>query len=315
MSVADVDVHRLLAVLKIKPAKRSRREVWACCPAHAEKEPSWSILTVPGKRCGSHHCFGCGFGGGPQELVREVVGLGSMREAWYWIQSRNLLVDGVAPLDVKLTVRSGIMTEFVLPCDVVQTPLDRWVTPARRYAESRGLTSDEIAEWGIGYAVDGQLAGRIVIPICDDRGRLLSYTARSFVGEEPRYKNPHEKEGALHGAVWGERHWPEIQRRKDCTLVLCEGALNGLACIRVGAEYVGALGGSNLDSWQLAKLGGFGEILVVTDLDLAGNKAAGELRATLARHRRVRRASFPAGQDPALMWMHDPAGLRRCLWG
>ena len=39
--------------------KRSGSKLWACCPFHSEKTPSFSLYPQDG----SFYCFGCGAGG------------------------------------------------------------------------------------------------------------------------------------------------------------------------------------------------------------------------------------------------------------
>jgi DNA primase len=67
---------------------------------------------------------------------------------------------------------------------------------ARAYLESRGFDLKELDSIGIGYCTErnrddaGQdYFGRIIIPFLY-RGRLQYFIARSFIGSQPKYKNP-----------------------------------------------------------------------------------------------------------------------------
>jgi len=312
------DIPRLLDALGIKVKKRGRNNLWSSCPypGHRDSDPSWSIRLGPGGAAGSNHCHGCKRGGGPLDLIAAVRNFASIRQAFEWAREHSLTTEGaVAPQDLKLTIRGAISGSFELPPEVLVRPLDQWVTPARRYAEKRGITADEVERWGIGYAVDGRLGGRIVFPISDELGRVVSYDSRPFTGESPRYMGPAEREQASPGAIWGERYWPAQSERSGATLVICEGILNALACVRARAQYVAALSGSSYDPWVVMKLIGFGSLVIATDLDLAGEAIAGELRSAFVRHRSTRRVEFPAGDDPADIWVRDPGELRGLLWG
>ena len=90
--------------------------------------------------------------------------------------------------------------------------------------------------------------------------------------------------------------WPSIAVRKKSTLVLTEGTINSLACERAGAEYIGALGGSDPHPRQLLRLGGWGTIICATDGDAAGDKLAEYLRLNLSMSE-VIRAPIPRGED------------------
>lgn len=313
-----VDVPRTLKALGIK-FEELGDEIWACCPYpdHNEDTPSWSIKSDANHaKYGSHHCFGCGRGGGPVDLVMESVGLSGYGAARDWILKRKLTLDGVAPLSIEVRLRrAGVRKELDAPKHVIES-YSRWTTNAKRYAAKRGLTAEQIERWGIGCVALGPLAGRLYFPIRDRNGILLSYTARDYTGEaRSRYKEPRGKgeEGAHPSAVFGEEYWPEDT--SEAELILCEGALNALACERVGARHVGALYGSDLHRSQLLKLQRFGSIVIASDLDKAGNKMARKLYASFARWRPVRRIAFPGGMDPNDVERKDPNQLKELLWG
>ncbi len=314
-----VDVPRLLTALNIGGALKRRGEIWAPCPypSHKDREPSWSIVNNPrSPDHGLNYCFGCGAGGSVLELVTVSAGLHGYSEAVRWIEERALSLECSAPTNVKLVINKEMRGELALPTGLRGGDLSAWVTPARRYVSRRGIDDAQTKRWGIRYAVEGELAGRIVFPIYDITGRLLAYTARSFLGEQPRYLTSRRHSGnALLGAIFGEVHWLPPARRSGAAVVVCEGAFNSLACERAGAAYIAALGGSRLDPIQVSKLSRFGEIIIATDSDSAGNKVAGALLAALSRWCSVKRVELPKNKDPDDLWAENPDGLRRSLWG
>ena len=310
IDVKRIDVARLLTELGI-PFKRVGRELQALCPspAHQDHKPSWSIRNQPGSsKTGAHHCHSCGFGGGPVALVSAVTGL-EWDAARDWMIERGLagdLPDAAASVHVEVFGEDRF--DFKMPPEFCARPLNRWVTSARRYAVERGLTEGQVERWGIGYAVDGRLAGRIVMPIRDERGRLCNYTARAFDGSEPRYLHASRKEHPNEGAVFGSHLWGERRDR----LVVNEGELNALACERAGESCVAALSGSNVTPDAIGLIASFEHVIILTDPDQAGDTAAGKLYNALARWRRVDRIRLPEGQDAAML---DRASLSAILEG
>lgn len=311
----QVDVIRLVRALGIETVRRGR-ELWARCPypGHENDDtPSWSILDDPNSdRHGLNHCFGCGGSGSALDLVTEVVGLSGYGAAISWLRERGLDVEESALIDVVLAVRvprrSGAV-RLPEPGGVRFQPLARWPGSIRRYVvEDRGLTAVQVDRWGIGYAVDGDLAGRVWIPTRDGAGRLLDWTARTYCDEDPRYRNPID--GGLAGAVFGESGWPAVEERRRSEVVVCEGAFDAMACERAGARYLAGLSGvSRYDRWTAQKIAGWGSVVVAVDPDSAGDRVF-ELFRYLARSScSVRRVELPAGMDCDRLWRADPDRL------
>jgi DNA primase len=310
VSVAD-----LLERLEIVPTKRAGDRVWARCPhpEHDDRDPSWWIVDDPGGgRHGRHHCFGCGWGGGPEHLVMAVLGLGRS-EARSWIRS-----GAQAPLPTGICVevgevRSGVR-RFQLPSGVRIVPLDGWPGPARRYAERRGVTAEQVERWGIGYAADGKLAGRIVFPVRRGGGAPVGYSARTFVRAPKRYITPDRDEGADRDALFGEQHWPQVgaDGYRAGGVVVVEGALDGLAVERAAGVSFGAMSGSQPSPGLLGRLATFERVVMASDNDAAGNGVA-EVARCLARWTTVLRAELPPGVDCCALECEDRAELARVL--
>lgn len=308
-----VDVPRMLLLLNIE-FKNHNNELWACCPFadHVEKTASWSI-----KDNGKHYCFGCKRGGGPAKLVLEKLQLALYSSALSWLEEHGLFSDGAMPLEVDVLVtRPSLDRPCVeMPYDARILPFNEWITTARRYAVQRGITAEQVARWGLGYATGGYFQGRLLLPTREHlTGRLINITGRKWGDAKgPKYLNSKELHGWDPAAIFGEQHWG--QWLGGATLVLCEGELNALACERVGAQYVGALGGSTLDKEQVLKLSAFKKVIIAVDMDRAGTEVAEQLRGTLARWNRVAAVKFPDARDPNDLQLQDPQLLRELLWG
>ena len=306
-----VDVEKLLASLNIE-ARHSGDEWTAKCPnpAHDDRKPSWRIVDdLGGDRHGLHHCYPCGLGGDPIELVKVRLGVG-YHAAVCWIEEFALAPD--EPVEARVTVASPQMFRF--PPGVEQEDILRWPAPFRRYLATRKLTVSQVRRWGLAYALEGRLSGRVVVPTRSMSGRLLSYTARAIGPSSLRYLTPGRDEGADMGAVFGEEHWgPE-----GGVAVVCEGAFNALAVERAAPEYpIGVLGTGGVshatDMRVLTKLRRFEGVIVLTDADDAGDKAYAEVAAGLTG-RWVRRARPPVGKDANQMESRELRALIERAW-
>lgn len=304
-----VDIHRLLRTLGIKVDKPMHGNLWALCPypGHKESHPSWSI----DEKTGQNYCFGCESGGSALDLIIAVVDLSGYSAAFRWITEHNLDLEGTSPLAVSLVCRKQCLKSLQIPNGLKSGKLSDWVTPPRRYVTKRGITDEQIRKWSIHYGVGGDLNGRIFIPIFDNNGILLSYNSRSYIDQEPRYLKP--SSGGLPGAVFGEKYWDYSDPNRE--LVLCEGEFNGLACERAGVRYIGALSGSSIDKEQILKLGHFKSIIVASDLDVAGNKLAIQLKMILVRWANVKRVNFPSKLDANDIAIKDINWLRDLING
>lgn len=307
----DVDIPVLLERLGFAKPERRGRALWAPCPFHEERTPSWSIVDDPGgERHGFHHCHGCGEGGGVSALVAHVLDLRNDAGELDYRAARDWLGgDQERPLPVTIEIPAPKLARrgLVLPSGVVVAPFARWASPARRYVERRGITGEQVERWGLGYAVDGRLAGRIVFPVRDRLGRLVSYTARDFAGAGRRkYLEPEQDEGADKSAIFGEQHWPDDRKR----VVVIEGAPDALAVERVVGGAVGAVYGSQLLPGAIARLSTFREVVVATDPDKAGQKLARAIVGALGRWSTVLRVTMPEGFDAAALAIENPEALR-----
>lgn len=285
-------------------------ELHGLCPAHVDRKPSWSINL----HTGQHHCFSCGWGGGVAALVQRVIGreglIWDSRDAWEWVRQNGLLVgDGERALEVELTLRAPGQNGFQMPDLIGVGQPALWPTPAQRYIYDRGIGADQVRKYAVGVAVDGRLANRVVFPVLDSKGVAMAYSARTFVGAQPRYLTPHESENPKLGALFGEQYWPARERKR---VVVVEGAIKALAVERaVDTCVAGVLGATHARQPMVAaKLATFAEVVVLLDNDEAGEANAETLIGALRRHTQVRRAKMPGklAADDA-----SPDDVRRAL--
>lgn len=306
-----VDIPALLLNLGINDTRREGRTIHARCPAHPDRDPSWSIIDDPqNARNGFHHCFSCQFGGGAVALVREVRQC-STDEAIEWLKGTP---QREVPLEVDVVVSTySLGTKGMqIPSEVKVRPFDEWPEGARDYLEHRQITEADVVRYDIGFSLSGRLAGRIVLPMKDRDGVIQSYTARDFTGQGKRYKEPQAHEGARKGALFGEHLWHGCS-----TLVVTEGCFDEMAVARLKTprdpfDSCG-LHGSTLHPIQAVKFSRYARIIVATDPDPAGDRVAEEIGASLGRYADVRRARPPEGHDCANLDEKLGAGALREL--
>ena len=305
-----VDPHWLLEELGIEFDDR-RTMLWGRCPHpdHNDGSPSWRVIAdETSDRYGQHRCYGCGYGGYAVHLVETVLNV-SREEARAWLELRGN--SGELPAEVDLQVRHqplGNSPRLQLPDGVVlpgDRPIREWPIAVKRFLHGRGVTVDQVTRWGIGYAETGVQRNRVVIPIRDHRGGLLSYTGRTFTNAPLRYKDPKLEDGADLAAVFGVEHFGAA----DQVVVVTEGAFNALAVERVvpSSWRVAALYGSQLNPRHLLRLMRFKTVLLATDPDNAGNRISAQLQEELGGQSGVARVVLPHKQDcndmpPAELW-------------
>jgi DNA primase len=241
-------------------------------------------------------------------VVGKVRGL-DLDAALDWLRNNAGRKAEHIPEDISIVPRRATLGGFRMP-GYRHGLLRTWVTPARRYAEKRGLTDAQVKRWHLGYSVEGRLFGRLIFPIYSETAKPLSYHARAFTDDPKRYLYPHKSERPDLGAIFGQGEWVDVQPPNE--LVVTEGALNALACERAGTKFIGAIGGSetSINPPKLLRLAQWSRIAVASDNDEPGDRMFEMLRRSLYRTSTVRRIPFPEGKDANDL---DVAELRELL--
>lgn len=293
-----IPVPGLLEELGIKGTRRGGKWVALCPnPKHEDHHPSWSIVDREGdKKTGSHHCFSCGWGGGPWELAAAVWGVTVDEAADRLVArfARPAEPEAVSVPTVRIAMPGAPRKPFALPLGVVvPEPGGKWYQPAWDYLVGRGITPDQIARWGMGYATWGRCKNRVVWPVWTE-GKLRTFSARAIdPAMQLRYDAGKESMGAEpKRAIWGEARWD----RGAGVVVVAEGVPSALALERAGAINPSALVGSYLTPDRARLLSVFPRVLIATDPDEAGNKAA-EALSVLGRRAKVFRLTLRLSPD------------------
>ncbi len=163
------------------------------------------------------------------------------------------------------------------------------------YLTQRGI-SPATAQWfGVGmYLGAGFLAGRCVIPIRDEQGRLVAYAGRAVNGPEPKYRFPagFRKSQVLFNLDRA------IQTGGDKVIVV-EGFFDALKVHQAGHPGVVALMGSAFSQRQSELLlSRFASVTLLLDGDQPGRHAAEVMAKLLTPKVRVHQVELPTRVQP-----------------
>ena len=178
------------------------------------------------------------------------------------------------------------------------------IDPTHPYLRNRGISAGTARQFGTGFFPGrGSMAGRIVIPIHDESGRLVAYAGRSFDGAEPRYRFP---AGFMKSAILFNLH-----RVSSDEVVVVEGFFDCLNVWQAGLQNVVALMGSSLSAQQERLLSRFKRIILFLDGDDAGVQATKVIADRLVRSRFVRAVKIAGGEQPDELSSEEIRGLLR----
>ena len=196
---------------------------------------------------------------------------------------------------------------------VVNAPLDfalKQLDPKHPYLAGRGFSPETVAHFGLGYAPKGMLAGRIAIPLDNEKGELVGYCGRivddrAISADVPKYRFPSKRE---HGGTVFEFHKLKLlynaHRLKTPVhdLVVVEGFPSVWWLWQNGMPTVVALMGAALGDTQAEIIGKLvapgGRVWVMPDGNEAGIRCAKEALAALSPNYMVRWVRLPADKQP-----------------
>ncbi len=340
------------------PLKKTGRNFKGLCPFHSEKTPSFVVF--PDSQ--NWHCFGaCGTGGDIFTFIqkRENVDFSEAlrilaRKAGVELKPRTERESAEAQRRDKLREIAEATARYfhslLLDKDESQAEI------ARAYLDKRGLNEETIRKFQLGFALDSWRAlsdqlmgrgyqrddllaagliverddgryydrfrGRLIIPIRDERGRVIGFGGRTLDPEGvPKYLNSpqtllFDKSRTLYGLDMAKG-----AIRAAGYAVIVEGYMDVLQAHQHGIANVVAQMGTALTEAQLKQLSRFTRSFVLAlDPDAAGDQATlrglALARETLARrtvpvptargHMRyesqldaqLRIMALPQGQDP-----------------
>ena len=313
----------------VRLTKRNK-DFWGLCPFHQEDSPSFKV----NPQMQSWYCFGCERSGDVFTFV-ELIEKTDKRGALQLLAERaGVELKKLSPEQKERSdSRRRLLGMLKLAAQFYEYVL--WSNPAgepgRRLLESRMVSEETARRFQLGYAPAGRgfaeylrakkkslqdahdaglmrsdgtdfFAERLVIPIRDERGQPLAFTARTVRADEPRkYINSRETPAYIKGRVIFGLDLARDEITKKGHAVLMEGQFDVITAHHHGVTNAVASSGTALTDDQVRLLKRFtDELLLVFDADRAGRAAAFKaIELAAAHHMRTRVATVtPPAKDP-----------------
>ncbi len=318
------------------PLKRRGNRYWGCCPFHQEKTASFSVL--PDK--GFFYCFGCHAGGNAFKFISLIENISYFDAIKLQAEKLGIPLPERkrSPQEVArereiqdLRKVNELARDFFHNC----LTMTRMGERGKAYFAARGIRQETIEEFQLGYAPPAwdklstaflkrgikqefllasglcaerkqggglydRFRGRVIIPIADERGRVVGFGGRVLDDSTPKYLNTPEtvlfnKRKLLFGL---DRSHRAIQQEGRAIVV--EGYMDAISVFDAGVHNVVASLGTSFTPEHAKKLLHYApEICFCYDSDEAGQKAT--IRAlSIVRDTgaRVRVIVVPDGKDP-----------------
>jgi Toprim domain/DNA primase catalytic core, N-terminal domain len=169
------------------------------------------------------------------------------------------------------------------------------IDPRHPYLAQRGISPATARLFGVGmYDGNGFLAGRCVIPIRDEKSRLVAYVGRAVNGQEPKYRFPagFKKSQVLFNL---DRAIPTGSRN----VIVVEGFFDVLKVHQAGHPAVVALMGSSFSQRQSELLlSHFAGVTLMLDGDETGRRAAEVIGQLLIAKLPINKVELPTLIQP-----------------
>ncbi|MFA6082181.1 MAG: DNA primase [Patescibacteria group bacterium] len=312
--MADVDeIKSKLDIVEIigeyLTLKKSGITYKGLCPFHSEKTPSFSVSAERQ----SWHCFGCNEGGDVISFVQKIDGL-SFVEALSKLAARVGIE--ISPMSDKenqeRSEKSKILEVLIVASNfyhqiLLKSPV---ANLARQYLEKRGISTEMIEAFKIGYAPDGwhnieamltkkgidlewavksglsvkktgsnnfydRFRGRIMFPIDDASGQIIGFTGRILQDQNDvaKYLNTSESPAFRKSeALYGISLARKTIRSEDKVIVV-EGQMDVITSHQFGFANTIATSGTALTRDHLKLLKRYtNQIYFAFDADAAGQK-------------------------------------------
>lgn len=304
------------------------------CPFHKEKTPSFVVS--PQKQI--FHCYGCGVGGNvftflmQQEKYTfpEVVRVLAKRLGMSLpTETPELSIQHLGRLDILYKLHLEAAQYFAR--QLTQSDQGQ---KTREYLQNRGIGEHIMNTFSLGYALPAwddlekafirkypadvllesgllikkksgvgrydRFRDRLMIPIHDERGRIVAFGGRILGEGEPKYLNSPESPIFHKGRVLFGLHQAKDAVRRHGQILIVEGYFDMIVPYSFGIENIAATMGTALTDDHLRLLQRYTKkVIVVFDPDPAGIRAVQRtLELFLKSGFEVRAAILPKGDDP-----------------
>ena len=315
--------------------KKSGQNFTGLCPFHSEKTPSFAVHPV--KQI--YHCFGCGAGGDVFKFVMEMDKITFPEAVRAVAEKCGIAVPRArerTPEERKENQQRTSLVELhreAAAFFVQQLNATQEGRAAKAYLLDRGLDSEAMARFGIGFAPSGgeallrafkqkypekvleasglfsrdqngrlfdRFRRRVMFPIANDSGKIVAFGGRALGDDLPKYLNsPETPIYTKSNLLYHLDRAKEALRQRDFA-VLVEGYMDAIAVARSGISNVVASCGTSLTEPQVKLLNRFTRRIIVNyDPDTAGQAATERsLAILLEQGAEVRVLALPGGKDP-----------------
>lgn len=317
--------------------KKAGKNYQACCPFHHEKTPSFNVNPSMQR----YKCFGCGVSGGVidflmkydglefPEAIEELAGMQGLEVP----REQQNLNDGKPPISFKAKRNLYELLDAVAKFyqeNLAQNEI------AQQYVAQRGLSSEIIQRFEIGFAIDSFNAvvrkfgtnreeiqklldtrvvsqndrgiydffrNRLMFPIRDRRGRVVAFGGRTIANDERKYMNSGES-ATYHKSNEVYGLWQVLQVNENPEfLFVVEGYMDAVSLAQYGIDNAVAVLGTASTTEQIKQMFRVTEqIICCFDGDNAGKNAAWKAFESALPHledgRQLKFVFLPDGEDP-----------------
>jgi DNA primase len=315
--------------------KKTGQNFTGLCPFHQEKTPSFAVHPVRQ----IYHCFGCGAGGDVFKFVMELE-KSTFPEAVRTVAEKcGIAIPKPRERSPEEHREGQQRTALVEMHHEAAAFFARQLLDSAEgkvafaYLEDRGLDSDSMKRFGLGFApsagdallrrleskypeklldVSGlfsrdqggrlydRFRRRIMYPIENEAGKTIAFGGRAMGDDIPKYMNSPETPIYSKSNVLYHLDRAKEALRKNDFGVLVEGYMDAIAVARAGITNVVASCGTSLAEPQIKLLSRFTRRVIVNyDPDAAGQAATERsLLLLLEKEFDVRILALPGGADP-----------------
>jgi DNA primase len=271
--------------------KRKGQNLWACCPFHQEKTPSFSVS--PAKQI--YKCFGCGKAGDPIQFVMDIEGLGFTEAIRHLAKKYGIEVEeenSIDPEDIQeYNEKESLYIALNFAKDFFHKNLQsgEGKSIGLSYLKERGFDTVTIEKFGLGYAPDGwdhllnkaksagfeaanllkaglilerdnnpgnyydRFRGRVMFPIQNLSGKAIAFGARIMTQDkkQPKYINSPETAIYHKSDVLYGIYQAKQAIRQNDNCYLVEGYTDVISMHLAGVENVVASSGTSLTESQI----------------------------------------------------------------
>lgn len=329
------------------PLKRAGQNYKALCPFHEEKTPSFSVS--PAKQI--FHCFGCGVGGDVFSFLMRHENMTFPEAVEFLARRAHIELPSSNPRAASR--RQKLLDVHELARDFYHWSLTRAEAgePARQYLRSREIKKETITKFKLGYALPSwdsflrrarkkgysdeilleaglvikkkggegcydRFRKRLIVPVCDARGRVIAFGGRVLDNSQPKYINSPETPLFRKGKMlFGLDLAKDGIIRRD-QVILGEGYFDVIRAHQAGIKNMVCSQGTAFTESQARILKRYSDKVVTAfDADPAGQTAALRGLAIFLRHNfEVRIALLPRGEDPdSLIRRSGPEGFSKLV--